>query len=153
VHGLSIPLGKLGFYIPRTFSRAISTENESNSGFHTQTSAAPIRQSDISAPTNIHRIGRSFVQCETSTNASRSGSKKNSAHATPGGASPVGPGTPDLKPAGTLSDEAVELPFLGLIGAAGEQELGKDRVTGPAGRSIRFPDEQPHGTANAERDV
>ncbi|KAF2667101.1 hypothetical protein BT63DRAFT_376260 [Microthyrium microscopicum] len=33
VHGLSIPLGKLGFYIPRTLSRAISEMSETNLDF------------------------------------------------------------------------------------------------------------------------
>lgn len=153
VHGVSIPLGKLGFYIPRTFSQALSTENEANAGFHPQTSAAPVQPSDISAPTNIHRIGRSLIKRNTSADASRNVSQRNSVYGTPSGMSPVGLQTPELKPAGTSSDEAVELPVLGLIGAASEQELDKDKVISLTRRSIRFPDEQPHKTTDVERDI
>ena len=34
VHGLSIPLGKLGFYLPRTMSRAISADDDEPAPFH-----------------------------------------------------------------------------------------------------------------------
>ena len=92
VHGLSIPLGKLGFYLPRTISTAISTERISatQSMARSQDSdrqePVPLRQrrpvseertflrgfrrqptstdgqSPLSSPTSIHWIPRSFAR-------------------------------------------------------------------------------------------
>lgn len=42
VHGLSIPLGKLGFFLPRTLSRAFTSQSrESDEVFRTSDSAQP----------------------------------------------------------------------------------------------------------------
>lgn len=86
VHGLSIPLGKLGFYLPRTISTAISTERVSASQSRNQsqersTGSEPVdidtrqmlrsfhrrpttseRGPPLAAPGSISWIPRSFVR-------------------------------------------------------------------------------------------
>lgn len=51
VHGISIPLGKLGFYLPRTISAAISSERVSfGRQYQTSTDNVSTRQSDADEP-------------------------------------------------------------------------------------------------------
>lgn len=62
VHGLSIPLGKLGFYIPRTISQAVSTERNSSEG----NSVMPFYLRQASRERNsgkraVFRIGGSLI--------------------------------------------------------------------------------------------
>jgi hypothetical protein len=90
-HGLSIPLGKLGLYLPRTLSRAISTDslNQSRFGLPISTSSGPSFNAQTSgdgSPTNttfpapLWRAGRSLV----SGMKSQTGSVVNSARTTRG---------------------------------------------------------------------
>lgn len=51
VHGLSIPLGKLGFYLPRTLSQGVSTTSASEGG-----STVPFRFGDRVSAFVTHRI-------------------------------------------------------------------------------------------------
>jgi len=108
-------------------------------------------------PGGIYRIGRSIIRPNTSTSGSKTGSRNVSKNATPRRASPIGkkdaevaPGVGSEEP--TPSDEALSLPILdGEVGSTGN--AGKDKVVGLLGRSIRFPDEQPHGVRSAEREL
>ncbi|KIV99015.1 uncharacterized protein PV09_09244 [Verruconis gallopava] len=68
VHGLSIPLGKLGFYIPRTLSQALS-QSEDEPSFHVQPGSA------VGFP-RLQRIGRSAILARDSNPNSRSTSKR-----------------------------------------------------------------------------
>ncbi|QDS76932.1 hypothetical protein FKW77_004758 [Venturia effusa] len=162
VHGLSIPLGTLGFYIPRTLSQALSSENNSNSTFHVQnpahTSTSNLRfrpsneagQPGIPVPNGVYRIGRSLIPGKTSSDASKTASRNMSKHETTRKSSPAGKNVVETA-AGlgseqpTPSDKAISLPPLdGEATATG-------RIAGPAGRSIRFPDETNDKIGPAER--
>lgn len=79
MHGLSIPLGKLGFYLPRTISNAIDSSSRDEPepfhiGEHLRDEVQNIRQrqhqnqlpfgrrtADNSPPRPVFRIGRSVV--------------------------------------------------------------------------------------------
>jgi hypothetical protein len=149
VHGLTIPLGKLGFYIPRTLSLALSTEDDSNSPFHVP--SQPSSETDhrgIPIPSGVYRIGRSIIRRNPSANASRNVSK----NATPRRTSPLGkrdledgPGIGSEEP--PPGDEAISM--RALDGDA----MATGRVVNPLGRSIRFPDETPQGVGIAEKDL
>lgn len=58
VHGLSIPLGKLGFYLPRTFSTALSSERVSLAQSTAREGDARINQESTSDITSIFRRRR-----------------------------------------------------------------------------------------------
>lgn len=162
MHGLTIPLGKLGFHIPRTLIQALSKENDSNATFHVQnpahTSTSHLRprlsseagQPSIPVPSGVYRIGRSIIRKATSTDASRAGSRNVSKHGTPRLASPIGrkdlenaPGLSSHEPNST--DESILLPPLD------GEATSTGRVVGPTGRSIRFPDEAVDRIGPAER--
>ena len=97
VHGLSIPLGKLGFFLPRTLSRAFtSQDNSENNSFaigdrfrssttgvlrERRTRRSPSRQSGRSTPTTnsastatrpIYKIGGTVIR-DANLNANVSG--------------------------------------------------------------------------------
>lgn len=152
MHGLSIPLGHLGLYLPRTLSQALSTENNSNSTFHVQnpahTSTSHLRfrpsgeagEPGIPVPNGVYRIGRSLIPRNRSADGSRTESRNISKHGSRR-ASPVGKrdvvnvagGVSSDEP--TPSDEAISMPPLD------GQATTTGRVAGPTGRTIRFPDE------------
>ena len=54
MHGLSIPLGKLGFYLPRQLSQALSTDNEPEP-FHLGATVS-------TGTSTLQRIGRSVIR-------------------------------------------------------------------------------------------
>ncbi|KAF2755240.1 hypothetical protein EJ05DRAFT_442419 [Pseudovirgaria hyperparasitica] len=76
VHGLSIPVGKLGFWIPRTLSNAVTSASGSDTPFRTRGTAlentdlsARARRSgnttptgDSSLPRSLYRIGGSIIR-------------------------------------------------------------------------------------------
>jgi len=102
VHGLSIPLGKLGFYLPRTISTAIS-QDASEPAFHLPES--PTTSSNGQEfPRPVYRIGRSTVRSQKSQ--SYPDSKATSKRGTPQGFPPyspttdssAGPATPTIEP-------------------------------------------------------
>ncbi|KAI0187877.1 Sodium/hydrogen exchanger family-domain-containing protein [Xylaria flabelliformis] len=94
VHGLSIPLGKLGFYLPRTFSRTTTTpEGTERLPFQTGSLIDPrisghASSVDIGGNTNtpnrsrsasarpVYRIGGSVVPLQESAEPSRPGSAR-----------------------------------------------------------------------------
>jgi hypothetical protein len=131
VHGLSIPLGKLGFYLPRTLSRAI--ESPGGDGEHMPPFSLGSRVSTI-----IHRR-------VTSRRNSEDGSTPNTGQSTAsravyrigGTVIPKRSGSPAFTTRqriarnGETNDTDPES-RPGTPGAA---------PAGPAGRTIRFPDE------------
>lgn len=137
VHGLSIPLGKLGFFIPRTLSRAISARSDDPEPFHIAEGAEDAmtdieqrlrrrpgysRSGGDSLPNRVVRIGRSLVQ---SGSTSRSQSRS-TVHA------PM-----PLSTAPTVArSEGVGA---GPSAAASSADVGLQRT-------IRFPDEEPVGS-------
>ncbi len=133
VHGLSIPLGKLGFFLPRTLSRAFNSHsNEEPESFqisgHIRTSTSGILRE--------RRKRQSGIPSGTSTPASTTG----------GGPHPTGAGTlfriggsiirDDNRPGpGTATPVEAE-------GAASPVREGSASGLGIVNnRTIRFPDE------------
>jgi len=100
VHGLSVPLGKLGFWFPRTLSRTLTLDNENDSRFRIRervSNAFPVLSTSRSRSRNatprhstsnvhlpIHRIGGTVIR------AGGSGSE------TPNSGAPTRPETPPL---------------------------------------------------------
>jgi hypothetical protein len=133
VHGLSIPLGKLGFFLPRTLSRAFtSQENSENNSFavgdriRSSTSGvlrerrkrkSPPRQSGLSTPTTnsvststrpIYRIGGTVLR-DVNLNASGVGveAESRSASTPPAVATERTIRFPDDEPRLSASERAV----------------------------------------------
>ncbi|KAF4633264.1 hypothetical protein G7Y89_g4858 [Cudoniella acicularis] len=140
VHGLSIPLGKLGFFLPRTLSRAFSTQaTEDESSFPIgerirSTSIGVLRErrtrgtrsrqtsvggNSVSTSTRpLYRIGGTIIH--ESNNHTRTNTELNTG-ANTGNATPIAPASPAL---------------------------------GPAERTIRFPDDAENlGSSGTERHV
>lgn len=136
VHGLSIPLGKLGFFIPRTLSRAISSRSEDPEPFYVAEGAEDAttdieqrlrrrpgwsRTGGDSLPNRVVRIGRSIIQ---SGSNSRSGSRSNVHTPHPLSAAP------------TVAREE---------GTNAGQSAAASTADVVLQRTIRFPDEEPVG--------
>lgn len=139
VHGLSIPMAKLGFLIPRTLSNALSSQREDDpEPFHIQNSAEDAttdieqrlrrrpgwsRNGGDSLPRRVVRIGRSIISSGTSsTSTSHSRAPSRPLSTVPSAARDDAHGEGDV---------AVAVPL--------------DVVTQPAltmQRMIRFPDEE-----------
>lgn len=68
VHGLSVPLGKLGFAIPRTLSRARADASEPQLPFQRPGSS---RSFVVSSPRQVVRLGRPIVASGGSRASSR----------------------------------------------------------------------------------
>ncbi|KAI9716570.1 MAG: hypothetical protein M1812_005301 [Candelaria pacifica] len=72
VHGLSVPLGKVGWHLPRTISRAISSRTASNDPegqppFHvelqdTRQQNSDLRNNSSGPPRAVYRIGRTVLK-------------------------------------------------------------------------------------------
>ncbi|KAL1607369.1 hypothetical protein SLS59_002334 [Nothophoma quercina] len=136
VHGLSIPLGKLGFFIPRTLSRAISSRSDEPEPFYVSDEDATTdieqrlrrrpgwsRTGGDSLPNSVVRIGRSIIR---SGDNSRSQSRSNVQ-------TPVALSTaPTMARGEGAGDEASAV----ASAAASTGDVGLQRT-------IRFPDEQP----------
>jgi sodium/hydrogen antiporter len=167
VHGLSIPLGKLGLYLPRTLSRAISMESsraysrDNLPRLSRQPSNTPMDEEShpqtLSFPAPLWRAGRklanSFRDATSSLGNSTLASSKATKRHTPGivtpgegipifqspqTQSPKGDTTRSERPSSSDHPPAVESPEEAGIGSAPPS-------TGyPFTRSIRFPDEPVH---------
>lgn len=140
VHGLSIPLGKIGFFIPRTLSRAISARSDEPEPFYVAEDAEDestdidqrlrrrpgwSRNGGDSLPNRVVRIGRSIIR---SGDNSRNQSTSNVQTPVPLSAAP----TVARGEGGGAGDSA------GGSAAASTGDVGLQRT-------IRFPDEQPVG--------
>ncbi|KAK3321088.1 Sodium/hydrogen exchanger family-domain-containing protein [Cercophora scortea] len=136
VHGLSIPLGKLGFYLPRTLSGRVS-------------GAASTDRDAAAPPFRLGSRATTFV-------TDRLRSRRNSTDETPpGGAAGAGPSpiNPVYRIGGTVIPANPTAISTGLSSGRDSGQL--DSITAvavtvgsppaPAGRTIRFPDEEAHG--------
>lgn len=136
VHGLSIPLGKIGFFVPRTLSRAMSSRGEDPDPFYVPEGAEDAttdieqrlrrrpgwsRTGGDSLPNRVVRIGRSIVR---SGGNSRSQSTSNVQTPIPLSAAP------------TLARNE---------GVSGDQSATASEADIAPNRTIRFPDEEPVG--------
>ncbi|KAG9676120.1 hypothetical protein KCU98_g9718, partial [Aureobasidium melanogenum] len=169
VHGISIPLGKLGFYLPRTISAAVSTERLSRrsseeptpigeEALSDSTLASRFRRyraetsgSSSSLPRSFYRVGRSIV------------SDLHRGHQETIGAKNVSAPTADLanrnisepsnpRPLGRnlIKDTNRNSP-LGATPTAGRSgAVTPAESPAPLNRTIRFPDENP-SVANSSR--
>ncbi|KAK0613814.1 Na/H antiporter [Immersiella caudata] len=120
VHGLSIPLGKLGFYLPRTLSRATTTS---------------INDPDDAPPFTSSRV--SLLGIRGAFRRSRAGTGT-PGHTPAGSTATAGAvfrisGT--VIPGGNVGQRPDPGPTVGVVGTSSASE--------PPGRTIRFPDELP----------
>jgi len=151
VHGLSIPVGKLGFHLPRTISNAISQQSDPEP-FHvrgpvdTEMGAESTLRRRTGAPSNsatalprkVYRIGRSVIGGSQSQIASPSQLSRSSS-----------PSRPQSIALPQYNQEAASR---GPLASPGET-TPEDRIettplsVPPMGpRAIRFPDEAGAGT-------
>lgn len=113
VHGLSIPLGKLGWHLPRTLSRGHTDETDSGAGSRSRTPLGP-RLPTFTAP------------------------RRDPGDAGPGRSSP----RPTWRVGGTVIRGRREGHQLGRLPAREGGDSGGDSPpSGSASRTIRFPDE------------
>jgi hypothetical protein len=138
IHGLSIPMAKLGFFIPRTLSQALSSAYSDPEPFHVQTDADTdtddvmtdadaeqrlrrrpgwSRGAPDTLPRRVVRIGRSIIRA--------------------GGEASAGQSTASLQVAVPLEGAPEGVRAGGLDGGL---RRGED---GAIQRTIRFPDEAP----------
>ncbi|KAK6840198.1 hypothetical protein PG990_011797 [Apiospora arundinis] len=124
VHGLSIPMGKLGFYLPRTLSFTISEDRgDAPSGFRG-------RVSNILPRVALGSGSRLNTNAEGTPIGSRSGSRHASSRV---------PG-PVTRPDGHVpADEAVSGSIERMEREAGRRPVSPKRPD----RTIRFPDDEP----------
>lgn len=124
VHGLSIPLGKLGFFLPRTLSRAFTSQgNEENE-------ALPIGELVRSSTVGVLRQRRSRSRRSTS-----------------GQSTPTTPNAPSTRPLFRIGRSIIKDPNSGSATPrdADNQRPPGTPTTPPAlrgERTIRFPDEE-----------
>ncbi|KAF2711167.1 hypothetical protein K504DRAFT_429808 [Pleomassaria siparia CBS 279.74] len=137
IHGISIPLGKVGVYIPRTISQALSAERVDSAPFQVRTTSyeSDTRSSEPGSPDGItnafprivHRIGRSVTQLKS---ADHSGNQSR--------ASFQSPQTSTSLPTAVRGSDQSSTPDA--------IEVDSVSVTVPPPtlmqRTIRFPDEQ-----------
>lgn len=170
VHGISIPLGKLGFYLPRTISAAVSTERLSrrSSEEHTPIGEEPLSGdstlasrfrryraetsgSSSSLPRSFYRVGRSIVSDLHRGHQETTGAKDASAPTTdlanrnisePSNPRPLGR---NLIRNTNRDSPLGATPIAGRSGAVTPSES-----PAPLNRTIRFPDENP-SVANSSR--
>ncbi|TIA36305.1 Na+/H+ antiporter [Aureobasidium pullulans] len=161
VHGISIPLGKLGFYLPRTISAAVSTEPLSRRSSDDPTPIgegalaegstlvsrfrkyrADTAGSSSSLPRSFYRVGRSMVSDVKRGHQKVTGAKDDSAptnHASSKNIS--GPSNPRPLGKTIVGNMNTDSP-LGATPTAGRS--GAVTPTGsppPLNRTIRFPDD------------
>jgi len=152
VHGLSIPLGKLGIYLPRTISNAVSQQSDNPEPFHVR--GGPIDETELGAeptlrrrtgnsaaalPRRVYKIGRSVIGTSQSHITSASQTPRSSSPCRPqsvaltcGREGEVGPASP----AGALAD------FNPLVMGRGEASSVSVTMPPMGPRAIRFPDEE-----------
>lgn len=143
VHGLSIPLGKLGFFLPRTLSRAFTSQGNS------QTNLA-IGARVYSSNSGVLRERR---RGNASTDESGSGTAHGSAISTPALSSGTS-SRPIYRIGGSVirSGTARGVTESG-IGMDGEEASPIGMMDGVVeGRTIRFPDEEAHVASGMGRE-
>jgi sodium/hydrogen antiporter len=163
IHGLTIPVGKLGLYLPRTLSRAIST-NGTEASFDIASSSHPDLQlhpadesgSGIPMPRPIWRIGGTVIRAVRSTSHSRTPSYRSSGPSTGarGSRNPSpkrGIGAFRHRQKGQMDGDTAHLQPDAGRGLNGSEDMPRARSsmggTLAAQRMIRFPDEEPRRTS------
>jgi hypothetical protein len=136
VHGLSIPLGKLGFFLPRTLSRAFTSQANSPS---TQS----FTTADRILPTNIASALRERRNRRSSRSSRSRNNSRSSRHSVTDDSTP---GLPIYRIGGTVIKESDST---GSPIQLGPQEAGPDGPPQLPERTIRFPDEEGISTATA----
>ncbi|KAF2269004.1 putative Na/H antiporter [Lojkania enalia] len=144
IHGLSIPLGKLGFYLPRTISNAISTDADEPEPFHVREHAAGAEQemesglrrragndSSQNVPQRLVRIGRSIIRPSEPNSANQT--RASSRAGVPSTNGPLAATSSSTSPAPQDSGNSIEM--------AQFSESTPPAKNAP--RVIRFPDEAP----------
>ncbi|KAF2432162.1 hypothetical protein EJ08DRAFT_648259 [Tothia fuscella] len=147
VHGVSIPLGKLGLYLPRTLSQALSqdSDQDNNLALQTPSSSGFFRpanrhnepgQYGITIPGAVYRVGRSVVKGN-----SRNTSKRTSKAPSPRDSSPTENGMrgETMERSGSVNHEMHNKGMLGVV-----------QPGNPVGRDIRFVDEVPRNVIKKE---
>ncbi|KAK4156663.1 hypothetical protein C8A00DRAFT_40877 [Chaetomidium leptoderma] len=131
VHGLSIPLGKLGFYLPQTISRGVT--------------ASSSESRDTGAPFTIGSRVSSFAIRRQQQPGGESGNS-------------TGSGLPIFKIGGSVIPKLQEEPGSALPDRREELDAGTTSAvqTGQSsvqhgGRTVRFPDEPPLAAGQAAR--
>ncbi|KAB5585930.1 Sodium/hydrogen exchanger family-domain-containing protein [Coniochaeta sp. 2T2.1] len=145
VHGLSIPLGKLGFYLPRTLSRGLGTPPDTDD-------PTPPFSLGARVSTFIHNRGRSRRNSaeELPTPNMGQSTSNNAVYRIGGTVIPKRSGSPDLGPRlrtarnGDGSSNGTALESGSGSATPGASPLPSPLpapAAGPGGRTIRFPDE------------
>jgi len=137
VHGLSIPLGKLGYYLPRTLSRGLNTPNEGGDG-------------DNTPPFSIGTRVSTFIQGRASSRSRRNSSEEmpagNTAQSTSARAvyRIGGAVIPKRSDSPSLMTRRIGTPRNRDVQDADAEGSGSATpvTTGPPARTIRFPDEE-----------
>ena len=152
IHGLSIPLGKLGFYLPRTISQAFSSDRDEPEPFHIRNHAReashefeqglrhrPVTDNPQSLtnppPRRVYPIGRSTIRPNDSNSTSQT--RVSSQAPAPLSTAPTTMTTPQgpsqtASPTAQSSQEAIEM----------VPGTGPTQPAQVIQRTIRFPDEQ-----------
>ena len=161
MHGISIPLGKLGFYLPRTISAAVSTERISRRstdeptpiGEETMSGSSALASrfrryredtgSSSSLPRSFYRIGRSMVSDlhrghqQTKNASAPSNDITNRNISEPSNPRPLG------KTIAKDTDRESPLGATPTADRAGAVTPAGSHSPAPLNRTIRFPDENP----------
>ncbi|KAF2797264.1 hypothetical protein K505DRAFT_269813 [Melanomma pulvis-pyrius CBS 109.77] len=141
IHGISIPAGKLGVYLPRTISNVWSTDTREPEPFHVQEQSIesdqePQQRSGTAntLPRLVHRIGRSIIRPD---NVSSNINQSRESFQTPA-PTPLGRRSLTATPAAQNSQDAIE------IAPTSNSSLPNNVLQ----RTIRFPDEQTSAPAS-----
>ncbi|OIW27537.1 hypothetical protein CONLIGDRAFT_436831 [Coniochaeta ligniaria NRRL 30616] len=138
VHGLSIPLGKLGFYLPRTLSRGLHSPTDGHE-------LTPPFSLGNRVSTFIHGRGRSRRNSEeTSTPMTGQSTSSRPVYRIGGTVIPKRSGSPVLttRQRTARNGDVHDTDPDSSPGTPGPTSMSP-ALPGPPGRTIRFPDEQP----------
>jgi hypothetical protein len=160
IHGISIPLAKLGFYIPRTISQALTHDSDEPEPFHIREQVLDAeRQMDgalrhrtvtpnqdstnTSLPRRAYRIGRAIIRPRESMSTSQSRT-----HTPSGSRTPVP--LSQLNVSGANSNRAS--PLASPTAQSSQDNIESASTPQLQPRTIKFPDEElPNGrTENGE---
>jgi hypothetical protein len=163
VHGISIPLGKLGFYLPRTISAAVSTDrlsrrstedparSDDEISSQESTLAGRFRRyrddtsgSSSSLPRSFYRLGKSIISdvhrghqtiTTTTTTTPRASTNEVASRTISGPSNPRPLGRPVVRASNRDS------PLSGTPRAGRSDTVSPTGSPPPLNRTIRFPDD------------
>ncbi|KAF3766035.1 hypothetical protein M406DRAFT_290370 [Cryphonectria parasitica EP155] len=140
VHGLSIPLGKLGYYLPQTISRAVTDEPETGGGaFHIR---SRVSSSGLRLPTFVS-MSRHNSDEQTRVTGPRSAGTSRANSVRP--VWRIGGSVIPSKKSGAEGEQGTTLGEGARAGEDGGSGSGKAPAFDPGDRTIRFPDETHKG--------